>query len=196
MVRYGMQTGRANPCPILQESGCFMTVERAIEVLIYTPKSPGRKLAAALEATVGDVLRDVGIADDLLVLGPDEEGHDNDADVIGNVISRDTVVAELIVGRVVTFHCHHCRHIVVEVRYQNETIHRKFSPSSRAGKVLRWAKRRLHLTDVDADNLALFEPGSDDPVRDKTHLGELVAGESCQISLDLSKDVNIEGDRP
>jgi len=170
-----------------------MNSDEPLDVLVYLPATPPRRLTGRSSMTVDDVLRLAAIDTRLFVIAVDDDADDTDADLEAVLVAREAALHELARGRVVSIHCHHCHAIRVTVNYQKHTIHRKFLPSTRAQKVLHWAKRKLHLTDMDADNLALFLCDGGQQVRDTTHLGELPIGHHCEVCLDLSKDHNIEG---
>jgi hypothetical protein len=171
----------------------MMQNDELLDVLLQLPGAAPRKWPANPSATIGDFLRDAGVGADLLVFGVDVDVDDGDEDLNAEPIMFEIALRDLANGRLVAIHCHHCRQIQVTVHYGKESILRKFPPSARARKVLRWAKRKLRLTDADADNLALFLCRGGEQVRETTHLGELVEEVSCDICFNLSKDRNIEG---
>lgn len=164
-----------------------------LDLLVFIQGAVPRKLHAKAAATIGDVLGLAGAEPDLLAFDADTDEDGGDADVDLPPLPRDRSILGLAVGRKVTIHCHRCRQIQVLVNYQKDTIRRKFSPSTKVRKVLRWAKRKFTLTDADADNLALFECASGELIRDTMHLGELVTADECELCFNLSKDRNIEG---
>jgi hypothetical protein len=170
-----------------------MTSDEPLDVVLYLPATAPRRLAGRSSMTVDEMFGLAAIDSRLLVIAADDDADDTDADLEARAISRETALHELARGRAVAIHCHHCHSVRVTVNYQKRTIHRRFLPSTRARKVLRWAKRNLQLTDKDADNLALFLCEGGEQVRDTTHLGELPIGHHCEVCFDLSKDHNIEG---
>jgi hypothetical protein len=164
-----------------------------IQVLLYVSGTPARTLSANPSTAIGDLLQQAGVDLNLEVYGADDDADDGDADIECEPLARDTALRDLVKGCTATVHCHNCRQIQVTVNYQKESIRRGFLPSSRARKVLRWAKRKLGLTDADADNLSLFRCGGGSQIRETTHLGEIAAPGSCELCFDLTKDRNIEG---
>jgi hypothetical protein len=170
-----------------------MASDELLDVLVYLPGTAPRKLAGNALMTVDEMRRQVANDTDLIVITADDDADDSDADLEASPISGEKTLRDLARGPVVEIHCHHCPTIRVTVNYQKHTIHRKFLPSTRARKVLRWSKRKLHLTDIDADNLALFLCEGGEQVRETTHLSELQVGIGCEICFNLAKDHNIEG---
>jgi hypothetical protein len=170
-----------------------MTDNEMLEVLLHAPGDTARKIVAEPTMTIGELLHDAGIAADLLVFEAEDDYDVNDNEVDATPVARDRAVSTLTKGRVTAIHCHHCHHIRTAVNYQSRSIERKFAPSTRVRRVLRWAKHKLHLKDADADNLALFLCNGGEQVRENMHLGELVTGSSCEVCFDLAKDQNIEG---
>jgi hypothetical protein len=170
-----------------------MTPVSSIDVLLHLPGAAPRKVPATSTATIGEMLDAARVEPDLLLIGEDDEADEGDYDVDPKMLGREQTLQDVARGRLVAIHCHRCRHVSVTVNYQKETLHRRFPPSTRARKVLRWAKRKLKLADADADNLALFRCEGGEQVRETTHLGELVTGTHCDLCFDMSKDHNIEG---
>jgi hypothetical protein len=170
-----------------------MTSGELLDVLVYLPGTAPRKLAVNASMTVDELLRQAAIDTKLIVIAADDDADDGDADLEASLVPREKTLRELARDRVVPIHCHHCHTIRVTVNYQKHTIHRKFVPSTRARKVLRWAKRKLHLTDADADNLALFLCEGGEQIRETSHLSELQIGLHCEVCFNLAKDRNIEG---
>ncbi|MAT67947.1 MAG: hypothetical protein CMJ58_00305 [Planctomycetaceae bacterium] len=172
-----------------------MAADGAIDVLLYLPGVPPTKLSADAAGNVDDVLREAAVGKEVVAFAPDDDADDGDADVAAHVVTGDSLLRDLGDGRRVVLHCHVCRQIAVTVNYQSQQIRRRFPPSTRVRKVLRWAKRKLSLSDADADNLALFLCDTDEPLRETTHLGELAPVGKCDLCFDLMKDRNIEGNR-
>lgn len=167
--------------------------DELLDVLIYLPGTAPRKLSLNASMTVDALLRHAAVDAQLIVIAADDDNDDGDADLEASPIPREKTLRELSRDRVVPIHCHHCHTIRVTVNYEKHTIHRSFLPSTRARKVLRWAKRKLHLTDADADNLSLFLCEGGDQVRETTYLSELRIGRSCEACFNLAKDTNIQG---
>lgn len=164
-----------------------------VDVLLYVSGTPARRLSADPSTTVGDLRQQAGVDPNLSAYGTEDDADDGDGDIDREPLSPGTALREIGKERTAAIHCHHCRQIQVTVNYRKESIRRKFPPSARARKVLRWAKRKLQLTDADADNLSLFLCGSGTQIRETTHLGEITAPDSCELCFDVSKDRNIEG---
>ncbi len=165
-----------------------------VEVLVHCAGRPARRTSANPAAPVGELLRSLGVDDDLLVFEAEVEvPDDGDADIESQPIAGERRLRDLTGGPAVSIHCHHCRQIRTTVNYHSRSIERKLPPSTRATKVLRWAKRKFELTDADADNLVLFLCDGGEQVRGTDHLGELTSGGKCEIRFDLSKEHNIEG---
>ena len=165
----------------------------AFEVLLHRPGVTAQKVTAKSSSTIAELLRGVGVDEGLLVFEGDDAADERDDNVEGTLVGGEKTVGELARGRIVAIHCHHCRHIRATVHYQSRSIERRFAPSARARRVLRWAKRKFELRDADADNLALFRCDSGEQVRENAHLGELVTDDRCEVCFDLAKDRNIEG---
>lgn len=172
-------------------------VERdEIDVLLHAPGKGARNVKAQRTTTVGELMGREGLATDELLafddVSDDDDGTDDDVNLAP--IAADVALGKLAAGRTATIHCHRCRQVAISVNYQSQTLERRFPPSARVRRVLRWAKRKLRLTDADADNLALFLCGAtDDPVREGVHVGDLTSGRDCDVCFVLSKDRNIEG---
>ena len=165
----------------------------SFEIVVQPPGAAPCRATVTAATTIGELLAARGLGRDLLVFGPDDDTEESEQEVDVAPISHQMTISELGEGTTLCVHCHHCRHVKVLVNYQNHELRREFAPSARVKKVLRWAKRRLRLDDVDADNLGLFLCGSEELIRGTTHLGELAVNECCELCFDLSKDKNIEG---
>jgi hypothetical protein len=122
--------------------------------------------------------------------GPDLEVFDeadDDAD------SREFADKEQLAhGRI--FHVGRCKQVHVAVRYAGRKVERKFPPSTRIGRIRRWAFNDLKIAAADANELLLQIAGSSvQPTRDQ-HVGSFVIRGTCNVAFDLVRAYTINGD--
>ena len=90
-------------------------------------------------------------------------------------------------------HCHHCHKIEVVVFYNGERRH-SFSPSTTVEKVLLWALNAFHLKGSDAlDKVLRLQSAPNEPLPEATHIGSLTDGVECQLRLDLTGKIDVNG---
>jgi hypothetical protein len=108
-------------------------------------------------------------------------------------VKVDSIIDGLKLKKNSHVHCYRCRRIEVTVNYQNKTKHHKFSPATTVETVRKWALKKFHLTDVDAEKLVLEICDTNERPRATQYLGELVQYPNCSICFNLVPDVKIEG---
>lgn len=172
-----------------------MAEHESLQVLLDRPGKTGAKVTAKSTWTVADLLRELGeSSDEVLVFIAEREDEDGDIDIEVLEVSKDKLLSELLgKGKILHLHCHHCRRVHVTVNYGPHQLEHRFAPSVRVRRVLKWSKKKLKLTDADAENLALFLCGGNDKVVGSKHLGELTSGKSCDVCFSLGKEINPEG---
>jgi hypothetical protein len=91
-------------------------------------------------------------------------------------------------------HLTRCRHVELSVRFNGETVRRRFPPGATIGRVHHWAARRkFDLSPRDAAEHVLQVQGTDKrPDRD-VHIGTLTAGATCSVEFDLVPRKRVEG---
>jgi hypothetical protein len=91
-------------------------------------------------------------------------------------------------------HVHRCRHVHVNVTFNNETVDHKFAPSATIARVKRWAaETRFGMSPEDAGEHVLQIKGTKDRPNPGTHIGALVKSPECRIAFDLVPDERIHG---
>jgi hypothetical protein len=91
-------------------------------------------------------------------------------------------------------HLTRCRHVEVSVRFNGETVERRFPPGATIGRIHHWAARRkFDLSPRDAAEHVLQIHGTNKrPDRD-VHIGTLTAGPTCLVEFDLVPRKRVEG---
>ncbi|NMJ40878.1 hypothetical protein GWK16_06470 [Roseomonas sp. JC162] len=91
-------------------------------------------------------------------------------------------------------HIGRCRHVVVEVTFNGETVERRFPPSATIARVKRWAaEREFGMTDDEAGEHVLQLAGTHDRPSPGAHIGTLVAGKACAAAFDLVANERVNG---
>jgi hypothetical protein len=177
-----------------------------VEEIEHFVHSQGIKPMVAV-ATPGDSLREVLIRIGIIREGQDgifvfvgeceeslkepdnvEEGLDEHAPV-----DIDLTLEVLEVRRHRHVHCHHCRHVAVEVNFGGRSKRHRFSPATTIGVTSEWARRKFHLDSAAGSQYVLQLCGSTTQPRSDEHLGELVSTATCSICFDLVTEVTPQG---
>lgn len=91
-------------------------------------------------------------------------------------------------------HLHRCRHIMVAVTYNGETIDRKFAPGATIARVKRWAaERKFGMTEEEAGEHVLQISGTHERPAPGTHIGVLANHKICGLAFDLVPDERVNG---
>ena len=91
-------------------------------------------------------------------------------------------------------HVHRCRHIEVDVRFNNETVHHRFGPGATIARVKRWAaEHKFGMTPEEASEHVLQILGTQDRPSLGTHLGALTKCPHCRLAFDLVPDQRVNG---
>jgi hypothetical protein len=91
-------------------------------------------------------------------------------------------------------HLHRCRHIEVDVRFNNETVHHRFGPGATIARVKRWAaEHKFGMTPEEASEHVLQILGTQDRPSPGTHLGALTKCPHCGLAFDLVPDQRVNG---
>jgi hypothetical protein len=128
------------------------------------------------------------------------EKHSLQSDVLIFLEDSDEPVDEAVVVRQhvgptgVKAHLHRCRHIEVDVRFNNETVHHRFGPGATIARVKRWAaEHKFGMTPEEASEHVLQILGTQDRPSPGTHLGALTKCPHCQLAFDLVPDQRVNG---
>jgi hypothetical protein len=88
-------------------------------------------------------------------------------------------------------HAHLCREINVTLLFADEKRNHSFRPGATIGKVLRWA---VHHFPVDQNAKYVLRLTADgEPLAHATHLGSLVKGGHCSVTLYFAPTCRIQG---
>jgi hypothetical protein len=177
--------------------------EQEIEIFIHAQGVKPQAVSALLGHTLRDTLTRAGLvrhtqADTLVFVGECEvalseaDDVENGADIHAPA-DIDLTLEALTVCQHHAIHCHHCRHIAVEVNFGSKTKARKFSPATTVGVVTRWARRKFHLDPASASEYVLQVLGTTTQPRSDEHLGSILPGSTCSIGFDLVKEVTPQG---
>jgi len=91
-------------------------------------------------------------------------------------------------------HLHRCRHIEVDVRFNNETARHRFGPGATIARVKRWAaEHKFGMTPEEASEHVLQILGTQDRPSPGTHLGALTKCPDCRLVFDLVPDQRVNG---
>jgi hypothetical protein len=107
----------------------------------------------------------------------------------------ETVVVRQHVGPTgLKAHLHRCRHVEVDVRFNNETVHHRFGPGATIARVKRWAaEHKFGMTPEEASEHVLQILGTQDRPSPGTHLGALTKCPHCRLAFDLVPDQRVNG---
>jgi UPF0288 family protein (methanogenesis marker protein 3) len=91
-------------------------------------------------------------------------------------------------------HCHRCRKIEVAVTFNGKVKSRKFAPSQKVKRVLKWAVDAFELHGVDAENKELRVGGvSGTILQSQQHIGSFAHAPHCHLDLYLTAIVEVQG---
>ena len=107
----------------------------------------------------------------------------------------ETVVVRQHVGPTgLKAHLHRCRHVEVDVRFNNETVHHRFGPGATIARVKRWAaEHKFGMTPEEASEHVLQILGTQERPSPGTHLGALTSCPNCRLAFDLVPDQRVNG---
>jgi hypothetical protein len=173
-----------------------------LELFIHGQSAKPKVIMAA----PGEVLRDVLVRAEFMTSGGDllvfvgecEEALHEPDDVENGSDQHEPVDVSLTIEVLEIqhhhhIHCHRCRRIAVDVNFNGETKHHKFSPATTVGVVAHWARKKFHLDPKVAAEFVLQLCKSTERPRPDTHLGELVKEAHCSLCFDLVKEVTPQG---
>src|SRR3546814_13660074 len=91
-------------------------------------------------------------------------------------------------------HLHRCRHIMVAVTYNGETIDRKFAPGATIARVKRWAaERKFGMTEEEAGEHVLQIAGTHERPAPGPHIGVLANRKTCGLAFALAPGERVNG---
>jgi hypothetical protein len=91
-------------------------------------------------------------------------------------------------------HCHRCRTVELAVTFNGQVKTRKFSPSQKVKRVLKWAVGAFELHGVDAENKELRVGGVGGTIlQSQQHIGSFVSAPQCRLDLYLTAIVEVQG---
>ena len=174
-----------------------------IEIFVHAEGSKPTRLMASPSESLRELLARAGIAEEERELGhvfigecraaldelPEvEDGEDNHVPA-----DRTNSLEQLDLRRHQHLHCHRCRHIAVEINYNNKTKRHRFSPATTIAVVTKWALKKFELSDSAAADYVLRICGGSQQPRPNEHLGELVKSPDCHLCFDIVKEVTPQG---
>lgn len=147
------------------------------------------------DATLHDLKR---AALELLPVGTDvseltlsvEDDHDHDEEAGRPEVTH---VRDLKKDHGIRVHLHRCKHVEVDVRFANETVHRKFRPATTVGRVRNWAGRKLGMDPGDIAEHVLQVAGTTEQPDVDVHIGTLARCPQCSVTFDLVPAHRING---
>ncbi len=159
---------------------------KEIELYIHTAGDREPKLVKIDEdATVEELLKRIapgGNGDLHLIIEGEDDPHDHHCKLRECSLKHRHHV-----------HCHRCRKVAVTVFYNGEQSH-SFAPSATIEQVLKWALRAFELKGADAlDKVLRLPEAPNDPLPETAHLGSFVKGHSCEVRLELTGKVEVNG---
>ena len=149
--------------------------------------SPGREDPELIEIEAGALVR-------ALLIDPDPEARvwleETDEQV-----DLDVTLEQAGIHHHRHVHRGHCHRVDVTVRFNGLNHERAFGPATRIRAVHRWAcgPHAAKLSPEQAAAHVLAVPGADHFLEDSVHVGSLVAGHSCSVTLDLLPRSRFEG---
>jgi hypothetical protein len=91
-------------------------------------------------------------------------------------------------------HLHRCRHIEVDVRFNNEMAHHRFGPAATIARVKRWAaEREFGMSPEEASEHVLQIAGTQERPSPGAHIGALTSCPNCRLVFDLVPDHRVNG---
>lgn len=168
------------------------------EVFVFPSGGKAVEVKARADDTLRDILTKAGLKpdDDVAAFLPDD-GHGkpddddkDDSEHAGDGLKK--TLRELGVGRGGRIVYSSCRWVDVTVNYQSDSPHRRFRPSARVGRVLRWTTKELKLKDEDYDVVKLTL-GDGGEVRNDVRLAELLTHRTCALTFELVLKPRIQG---
>lgn len=159
---------------------------KEIELYVHTAESREPKLVKIEEdATVEELLTRIAPnanGDIHLSVEDEDEPHD-----------RKRKLCECGVKHRHHVHCHRCQKVAVTVFYNGEQS-RSFAPSATIERVLKWALHAFELKGADALDKVLRLPGApNEPLPESAHIGSFVKAHSCDVRLELTGKVEVNG---
>lgn len=130
-----------------------------------------------------DILVFVGECDHALTEG--EDSH-QPADL-------DLTLADLGLDTHHHLHCSHCPEIDALIHFSGKELNRKFSPATTVEVATRWARMNLRLDGAAGAEFVLRLSDAEEQLRPSQHLGELVQGGECKLTLELVKEMTPQG---
>ena len=171
------------------------------ELFLHCQDAKPQIIQAALDETLVDVLRRVGVIDehqgDLLVfLGESDEALRKPDEPEDRADDHGPVDAKLPIKDLDPqhrhIHCYCCPDVAVAVNFLDRTEQRKFSSVTTVGVITTWACRKLRLDDAAAADCVLRICGTSEQPRLDKYLGELVQ-KDCSLCFDLVKELTPQG---
>jgi len=169
------------------------------EVFVFPSGGKPIEVKARASDTLREVLARAGVKPDDEVaafIAHDEHGQDDDAERDEDEHAGkglDKRLHELGLGRGCRIVHSACRWVEVTVNYQDQSPHRRFRPSARVGRVLRWVvTKELKLKEEDFDVIKLKLCDGHD-VRNDTRLAELLKHQTCALCFELVLKPRIQG---
>jgi hypothetical protein len=178
-------------------------IAQKLELFLHGQGAKPRSVFAASNETLREALVRSGIiregGDEILVfVGECEEALVEPAEVENGSdahapVDINLTVEILEIERHRHVHCHTCRHIAVEISFNGDTKHHKFSPATTIRTLTEWARRKFRLDpDASVDYVLEICDTTDKPRADK-HLGELVKQGICNLCFTIVKEINPQG---
>jgi hypothetical protein len=178
-------------------------MSQTIEVFVHSEGTKPRLLTASPTESLGELLIRAGIAGEGREFGHVFVGEclealdelpevDNGQDTHAPADLTNSL-EQLDLRHHKHLHCHRCRHVAVEVNYNNKTKRHRFSPATTIAVVTKWSLKKFELTDSAAADYVLRICGGPEQPRPNEHLGELVKAPDCRICFDIVKEVTPQG---
>ena len=176
--------------PFYPAASAVNPMTQQIEIYLHGAGTTEEKIIKVPEdATVRDVLeaaKNAGLAVDADTIILVEDAEDE--------LAGDARLCDQGVKNKHHLHYHRCRKVEVAVTFNGQVKSRKFAPSRKVKRVLKWAVEAFELNGVDAENKELRVGGASGTIlQSQQHIGSFVHAPKCHLDLYLTAIVEVQG---
>ncbi len=94
----------------------------------------------------------------------------------------------------VKLHLHRCRHILLAINFNGDTVRHRFGPGTTVARARNWAaERQFGMTPCEAGEHVLQISGTQEQPAPGIHLGALASCPTCTVTFDLVPNERVNG---